>query len=43
MKVMHSSITRASREMDSMHMNALSVCLNALFYIYRIKCLLHNA
>lgn len=23
-----------------MHMNALSVCLNALFYVYKIKCLL---
>lgn len=40
MKVIHSSIARVSQEMDSMHMNALSVCLNALFHIYRIKCLL---
>ena len=40
MKVMHSSITCASRETDSMHMSALSVSLNALFYVYRIKWLL---
>lgn len=40
MKVIHSSVVRASREMGSMHVNASSLCLNALFYLYRIKCLL---